>query len=171
MIEAALEGTPYEVATVHDSGQAMDFITNLKPYAVILDVMMPEPNGWQILQQIKSNPATASIPVIMLSVALERSVGYVLGASEFLVKPIDQTVLVKTLGSLLPPSQVETGYILAVDDEPDIREMLRQTLSISRYQVHHLPLEYNQFLPERVAVSYQVFLLRPFDLSVLLKIR
>jgi len=58
---------------------------------------MPDLNGWQILHQLKASPTTASIPVVMLTVISEPTTGYVLGADDYLIKPIRSDVLLNTL--------------------------------------------------------------------------
>jgi two-component system, chemotaxis family, sensor kinase CheA len=100
LIKAALEQSPYRVVGVQDSTQAVSIVQKLRPQAITLDIMMPRVNGWQILHQLKSNPATASIPVILLTVLEDRSAGYVLGADEYLVKPVARDALLATLRHL-----------------------------------------------------------------------
>jgi two-component system chemotaxis sensor kinase CheA len=68
LIKAALKDTPYTVVGLQDSLQAMALVQELHPCAIMLDVMMPDANGWQLLHQLKENPATASIPVMMITV-------------------------------------------------------------------------------------------------------
>ena len=84
-----------------DSLKAMELAQELHPCAIMLDVMMPDLNGWQILHQLKENPATAAIPVMMITVLTEPTTGYVLGADAYLIKPFKTTVLLNTLGRLL----------------------------------------------------------------------
>lgn len=100
LIKASLEQSPYRVVGVQDSTQAVSIIQKLRPHAITLDIMMPRVNGWQILHQLKSNPTTASIPVILLTVLEDRSAGYVLGADEYLVKPVARDALLATLRHL-----------------------------------------------------------------------
>ena len=69
--------------------------------AITLDVKMPEVNGWQILHQLKTNPATASIPVVMISVLPEPTSGYVLGADAYMIKPFKTGVVLSTLQHLI----------------------------------------------------------------------
>ena len=156
LIQHALEGTTYYVVGLSEPTRALSVVTRLRPFAVTLDVMMPQSNGWQVLQQLKSEPATAAIPVIMLSVVADRSAGFVLGANEYLVKPIDRELLLKTLDRLtqLAATELElavTGErgrsseiarsglgsrdILVVDDEPDIRNVLEQAITDAGYTV------------------------------------
>ncbi|GAC1388950.1 MAG: hypothetical protein NVSMB38_01270 [Ktedonobacteraceae bacterium] len=97
LINNALENSPYKMIGVNDSSKAVEMAQKLQPIAVTLDVMMPEVNGWQILHQLRSNPATATIPVIMLTVLEDRSAAHVLGADEYLVKPVERETLLDTL--------------------------------------------------------------------------
>jgi DNA-binding response OmpR family regulator len=79
----------------------MELVQELHPCAIMLDVMMPNVNGWQLLHQLKENPATAAIPVMMITVLTEPTTGYVLGADAYLIKPFKTTVLLNTLRHLL----------------------------------------------------------------------
>jgi DNA-binding response OmpR family regulator len=97
LINNALENSPYRVIGVNDSSKAVEVVQKLQPTAVTLDVMMPEVNGWQILHQLRANPATSNVPVIMLTVLEDRSAAHVLGADEYLVKPVDRDTLLNTL--------------------------------------------------------------------------
>src|SRR5437588_2573129 len=76
-------------------------VQELHPCAITLDVKMPEVNGWQILHQLKTNPATTSIPVVMISVLPEPTAGYVLGADAYVIKPFKTGVVLSTLQHLL----------------------------------------------------------------------
>jgi two-component system, chemotaxis family, sensor kinase CheA len=101
LIKKAFKDTHYQVVGVTDAFQAMERIQAVRPCAIILDVMMPDFNGWQLLHQLKDDPATASIPVIMLTVITEPATGYVLGADDYLIKPFRQDILVSTLERLV----------------------------------------------------------------------
>ena len=84
----------------------MEVVQEMHPSAITLDVMMPDLNGWQILHLLKGNPATASIPVVMLTVLSEPTAGYVLGADDYLVKPFKRDMLLNTLQRLITSQQV-----------------------------------------------------------------
>jgi two-component system chemotaxis sensor kinase CheA len=101
LIADSLEQSPYRVIGIQDATKAIEVIQELHPSAITLDIMMPKVNGWQILHQLKSNPATASIPVILLTVLEDRSAGYVLGADEYLVKPVARDSLLNVLQQLV----------------------------------------------------------------------
>ncbi|MBA2678317.1 MAG: response regulator, partial [Ktedonobacteraceae bacterium] len=105
MIEAALQDTSYTVVGLQDPLQAMDMVRELQPCVITLDVMMPNLNGWQVLHQLKADPATAAIPVIMITALSERTTGYVLGADDYLMKPFKSDILRSTLQRLVPAQQ------------------------------------------------------------------
>jgi two-component system, chemotaxis family, sensor kinase CheA len=113
LIKAALQDTSYTVVAVQDSLKAMELVQELHPCAITLDVMMPDLNGWQLLDQLKANPVTASIPVVMITVLSEPTTGYVLGADAYLIKPFKTEVLLHTLQELTAsqkdPSQASRG--------------------------------------------------------------
>jgi signal transduction histidine kinase/CheY-like chemotaxis protein/HAMP domain-containing protein len=110
LIKVALEDTPFHVVGVQDPLKAMDLAQELHPCAITLDVMMPNLNGWQLLHQLKTSPATANVPVIMLTILSERTTGYVLGADEYLIKPFKNGALleiIQRLVSLKHPSHTD----------------------------------------------------------------
>ena len=97
LVASLLENTPYEVTSVQDPEEVLDLAQELQPCAITLDVMMPRRNGWQVLYQLKANPSTAHIPVIMLTILAEQTTGYVIGADEYLIKPFERESLLEVL--------------------------------------------------------------------------
>src|SRR5207249_1274027 len=69
----------------------------LRPMAITLDVLMPGMDGWDVLSALKGDPGTADIPVIMLTMVEDRSLGHALGAADYLIKPIDRDRLTDLL--------------------------------------------------------------------------
>src|SRR6266568_6138761 len=101
LITASLRDTPYRVVGALDPLQVMQMVQELHPCAITLDVKMPDVNGWQILHQLKANAATASIPVVMITVLSEPTTGYVLGADAYVIKPFKTDVVLSTLQHLI----------------------------------------------------------------------
>ncbi|MGH7307670.1 MAG: ATP-binding response regulator, partial [Candidatus Rokuibacteriota bacterium] len=102
----------------------------LRPDAITLDVMMPGMDGWAVLSALKADPDVADIPVIMLTIVDDKNLGYALGASEYLTKPLDRERLVTVLKKYrrdLP--------VLVVDDDAVLRQLLRRTLEPEGYAV------------------------------------
>jgi adenylate cyclase len=104
----------------------------LNPAAITLDITMPDLDGWTVLAAIKGDPTLADIPVILLTIIDEKNRGFALGASEYLVKPIDRDKLIRVLRQLCTPLG---GSILVVDDDQISRAGLRNTLQQAGWQV------------------------------------
>ena len=97
----------------------------LKPIAITLDVMMPRTDGWHVLSMLKADAETCDIPVIMLTMVDDRTLGYALGANEYLTKPLDRARLHAVLARYIPHPHAP---VLVVEDDAATRELLRRTL-------------------------------------------
>ncbi|MGQ0601041.1 MAG: GAF domain-containing protein, partial [Anaerolineales bacterium] len=95
-----LESHGYALVGVESSAEAVGRAADEKPVAILLDVMMPERDGWQVLSDLKQHPATRDIPVIMCTITDERERARQLGAADYLVKPILESDLIRALHSL-----------------------------------------------------------------------
>ena len=105
----------------------------LLPQAITLDVMMPVMDGWTVLAHLKNDPATADIPIIMLTIVDNRNLGFAMGAAEYLTKPIDRDRLAAVL--LRYSKETENRVALIVEDETDSREVLRRMLESEGWKV------------------------------------
>lgn len=97
----------------------------LRPDVITLDVMMPDMDGWHVLDALQEDPTTSEIPVVMLTMVGDRQLGFARGASDFLSKPIRRQALLDTMARYGGP---EVRSVLIVDDEPDVRDLLARTL-------------------------------------------
>jgi len=131
-----------------DSGQeGLKLARELRPGAIILDVMMPGMDGWAVLTALKADPELAPIPVIMATILDERNLGFALGATDFLTKPIDRDYLAKVLQKYRcahPPCPV-----LLVEDHADLRALMRRMLEHEGWVVEEA--ENGRVALERVA--------------------
>ncbi len=133
LIERALcrQGLHIEVA---DGGeQALRLAKKLRPDVITLDVIMPGMDGWTVLSALKADPELASIPVILLSFVGNKSLGFALGASDYLTKPVDGKRLAALLNKYrrdqnCVASNNLTGQILIVEDDVASRKILRRIL-------------------------------------------
>lgn len=119
---------------VHSAFTAPDGLTlarELHPDAITIDVMLPGMDGWAALSVLKNDPDLADIPVILLTLVDNKTMGYALGAAEYLVKPIDRNRLITILNRYRSGSQ----SILLVDDDSDNRALLRPMLEKAGWQV------------------------------------
>src|SRR5687768_1880712 len=105
VLQMFLQSRGYEVITSFDGLDAIDQVRREKPDAVLLDIMMPLIDGFEVCRKLKADPATAQIPIIMVSAAGHaESVkkGLSAGAADYLVKPFEPEVLFKLLQKLIP---------------------------------------------------------------------
>jgi signal transduction histidine kinase len=134
VLSEAISRESYWVRVALNGRQGLKLARELAPAVITLDVMMPGMDGWRVLQALKSERTTARIPVIVCSIVDNRPLAYRLGASDYLIKPIDPERL---LGALRAVSTGGTedrdGYILVLDDERGIRELLMTALRKAGY--------------------------------------
>ena len=104
VLAAKLTSEYYEVLTAHDGPTALEIVAEEMPDLVLLDVMMPGMDGFEVCRKIKSSPQTAHIPVVMvtaLSDMRDRVQGLQAGADDFLTKPVHDTMLFARVRSLV----------------------------------------------------------------------
>lgn len=127
----------YRVAHANDGYSAIEKAREIKPFAILLDVMLPGKDGWEILQELKLDPELKDIPVVISSIIDNRDLGFALGASDYLVKPFDRTTILKKLDDLC--FSIKQGKrmvnVLCIDDNPDVLELLSSILESDGYNV------------------------------------
>ena len=104
LVRAVLEPGEYEIVEAEDGHQSLELARSRRPDLVLLDVMMPGQSGLGVLRQIRSDPAIAHLPVVMLSAraqAADREAALEAGADEYLVKPFGAVELELLVGGLL----------------------------------------------------------------------
>jgi signal transduction histidine kinase/DNA-binding response OmpR family regulator len=129
VLRTYLEADGYRVDVVGDGQQAVQAARTDVPFAITLDISLPKLDGWSVLNALKRDPATATIPVIIISIVDNRDFGIVLGATDYLVKPIDHERLQSVLSALRPSRHAGNGTILVVDDDPALRDVLSSSLA------------------------------------------
>jgi signal transduction histidine kinase/ActR/RegA family two-component response regulator len=97
LVSAYLSESAARVVRARDGVEALQLVRQASPAAVVLDIRLPRLDGWEVLSQLKSDPATATIPVVVASVVDERSRGLALGAAEYLLKPVGRDDLLAAL--------------------------------------------------------------------------
>jgi signal transduction histidine kinase/DNA-binding response OmpR family regulator/putative methionine-R-sulfoxide reductase with GAF domain len=128
-----LEKQGYTVIGVTDATQVVDEARQLKPYAITLDILMPNQDGWQVIRDLKSNAETRDIPVIICSILSEANKGMSMGVTDYLVKPISEQELLNALDRLT--QDAGPNQVLVVDDHADDRKLLRRILEEAGYIV------------------------------------
>jgi GAF domain-containing protein/CheY-like chemotaxis protein len=130
LLARALSREGFRVVTAASGEEGLRLAREVRPDAITLDVLMPGMDGWAVLAALKGDPATADIPVVMLTVVDDRNLGYTLGAAEYLTKPIDRDRLLAVLGRYRRGRSV-----LVVDDDADVRALLRRSLEHEGYAI------------------------------------
>jgi len=120
----------FRVVTASGGEEGLRRARELRPDAITLDVMMPGMDGWAVLSALKADPIVSDIPVVMLTIVDDKNLGYALGAADYLTKPIDRERLVAALRQ-----HRSDRPVLVVDDDPDIRALLRRMLEPEGYTV------------------------------------
>ncbi len=125
-----LVNSGYSVAHAYDGVEAVEKTKSLKPFAVLLDIMIPKKDGWEILSELKSDRDTKNIPVIITSVIDNKDLGFALGATDYLIKPIDKETLIYTLSQFTLTSKRKRRQvnILLIDDDPIVHKMIEKIL-------------------------------------------
>lgn len=115
MMRRYLAREGYHVVTASNGDEGLRIARKAAPSVITLDVVMPEKDGWDMLRSLKSDPSLADIPVVMLTIIDERNKGYALGASDYLIKPVNRDQLLSVLKKYR--SSDSTSRVLIVEDD------------------------------------------------------
>ena len=145
MIADYLSQTGYFTITATSGAQALELAEKHRPFAITLDVIMPDMDGFEVLQHLKENPATKNIPTIIISISDDKEVGFALGAVGYITKPVNRDLL-KEIKKILndigkphkPPlsGELKTAKrVLVVEDNPASMIQLKTVLESEGYRV------------------------------------
>ncbi|HET9853374.1 MAG TPA: response regulator [Candidatus Limnocylindrales bacterium] len=137
LLRRHLEGAGYAVIATASGRQGLAWMTEVHPDAVILDILLPDLDGWEILQLAKSDAATRSIPIMVVSVVDDRQLGLALGAVDYFVKPVLRERLLEGLGRLTFTTKVRTRTVtaLVIDADPEAARRYRDLLEPDGFRV------------------------------------
>ena len=103
LLKRYLAGTRYRLVATTEPRRGLDLALELQPYVILLDVMMPDADGWEVLTRMKQLAATASIPIWVCTVLDQSELALALGANGFLRKPVMRQELLAVLESCSAP--------------------------------------------------------------------
>jgi CheY-like chemotaxis protein len=134
MMSRFLQQAGYQVITAHNGIDGLRLAAEASPDVILLDVMMPHMDGWSVLSALKLDPRSNGIPVIMMTIVDDKRQGYALGASDYLLKPVNSETLLTTLKRYQSASGT-TSTVLLVEDNAANREMTQRQLEKTPWQV------------------------------------
>jgi PAS domain S-box-containing protein len=132
IMRRTLQKDGFHVVSALSGEEGIRLAKEIQPMAITLDVMMPNMDGWSVLTVLKSEALCQNIPVIMLSIVDDKSMGYALGADDYLTKPVDKEQVIRVLNQFRTRGK-DTGKILVVEDDLSTRELLCRTISKEGY--------------------------------------
>jgi signal transduction histidine kinase/DNA-binding response OmpR family regulator len=137
LIQTQLISAGYEVLVCQEPQNALELAALFQPGAITLDIVMKPKNGWEVLTQLKRDSRTSHIPLIVVSMVDQPGMGTLLGADEYLVKPVDKATLLAALQrrASIRPSSKPTRPILVVEDDVATREFIVEMLTAQGYAV------------------------------------
>ena len=129
-----LEKRNYTIIEVNNSNDVVARVKEHAPAAILLDILMPDKDGWHVLKELKQDALTRDIPVIICSIIGDKNKGFELGAADYLTKPIVESELVNALKHA---DEQQRGQIkvLVVDDQADDILLIRRMLEAQNYQI------------------------------------
>jgi signal transduction histidine kinase/CheY-like chemotaxis protein len=136
LLREYLEPSGYVVHVAADGEEGLVMARRLEPAAIILDVLLPGVDGWDVLRRAKADDAISNIPVIIVTVVDEQEVGLALGAVDYIVKPLRRSELLRSLTRHVRPGAGTRPKVLAVDDDPAALEIVRAALEPEGFEVH-----------------------------------
>jgi signal transduction histidine kinase/DNA-binding response OmpR family regulator/ligand-binding sensor domain-containing protein len=134
LLRQELSDAGYQVKEAADGKEALDSVRISKPDLIILDVMMPEINGFDVAAVLKNDPSTMDIPIIILSIVQDKERGYRIGVDRYLTKPIDTEKLFHEVDELLEQG-VSKKRVLVVDEDTSTVKSLTDVLTARGYKV------------------------------------
>lgn len=134
LLRRMLEKQGYTVLTAAGGAEGVAAAKEQQPDLVTLDVMMPSMDGWAVLSALKADPATASIPVVMMTMVEDRPMGFALGAADYLTKPVDKSRVLEAVSRLVAHKSED---ILVVEDDPMAADIVRRTLEANGRNCRH----------------------------------
>jgi signal transduction histidine kinase/CheY-like chemotaxis protein len=132
LAQRILEREGFQVVTATGGREGLRMARSLKPLAVVLDLIMPDMDGWAVLRALEEDPELKHVPVVLVSILGAGEAGFALGADRFLSKPIDTERLAALLSRL---RDGEPATALVVEDDIMTREVLRWAVGNEGWKV------------------------------------
>jgi signal transduction histidine kinase/DNA-binding response OmpR family regulator/putative methionine-R-sulfoxide reductase with GAF domain len=135
LLQESLDQSEFEVIGARDGISGYQQASELQPDAILLDILLPNKDGWQILHDLKADQRTTNIPVILLTIVDKKALGFRMGASAYLLKPLNPREVIETLSRITKQADRSHIHVLVVDDDPHIADMLGQILPATEFDL------------------------------------
>lgn len=137
LIQSQLTSSGYDAIRCDRPERAIEMAAELQPDAITLDLIMQPVHGFEVLLQLKNEPRTSKIPVIVVTIVDQPAVGGALGANEYLIKPVDKQTLLAAVERCLKSrgGAAPARAILLVEDDSSTREIIEELLTARGYSV------------------------------------
>lgn len=138
LLSDSMQGSGYGLVGALTAGEGLAMAARIKPFAITLDIMMPHQDGWSVLQALKNDPALRDIPVIIVSIMENKSLGFALGVADYIVKPFERSELLEKLRALERGGVRRQGpgqQVLVADAENTASDYMQGVLEAEGYDV------------------------------------
>ncbi len=141
LLSLYLNQSGYQVLFAQNGVEALALAAQCRPMAITLDLLLPDMDGWQVLSELKRMPRTRDIPVVIVSVLDRQLLGFRLGASDYLVKPVSRAELLHALRRCIPGASEDEGAagvchrVMVVHSDPRELDSLAMMLAQEKYEV------------------------------------
>jgi CheY-like chemotaxis protein len=137
LLRTYLETEGYDVVVAADGEAGIAAAREVTPAAIVLDVLLPGIDGWEVLRRLKADVQLRDVPVVVATVVDERNVAMSLGAVDYFLKPVRPEALLARLGQYTFTTKVKhrTVKVLAIDDDPAARELVAEALRPAGFDV------------------------------------
>jgi DNA-binding response OmpR family regulator len=136
LIKYYLEEQGYSTYIISSGDEVVKLAKEIRPKIITLDMFLPGKDGWEVLKELKEEPATENIPVIIISMLDNKEVGYTLNADDYFVKPVDKNKFLQKIKELNSVKKIkQDGTVLVIDDDPMSVKLTSSILEDSGYKV------------------------------------
>jgi len=131
----------YKVAHAFNGEEAIEKANTLHPFAITLDILLPKKDGWEVLQQLKGDQKTAEIPVIIHSIVDNKDLAFALGATDYLLKPLDKEALFSKLEEITVTKgkKVVPVSILLIESEDEVTNSFKKIFEPQGFLIYTAP--------------------------------
>lgn len=133
LMQRLLRREGYKVIVASNGEQGIELAREARPNVITLDILMPGQDGWSVLNQLKADPDLANIPVVMQSILDESNKAFMLGASDYLTKPIKRSEIIDVVRRL---QNQNNRRALVVEDDINAQTLTAEWLKADGWEVH-----------------------------------